>query len=211
MESASPAAGTVDVRTGIRDAAVRLINTGGVAAATAPAICLEADIGVTEFGRHFATANDVFVDIARFMLAAYGAGIGGTLTRRRSLCESIRIAQLAFLEVVDHHPETQQALTVLRVAALGDPAVAVPAGATVSLHEEFITNAEMWLVEVGRVHEVTWELPLRLLATLMVGSMTGVVVDYLAQRNMAASREMVGVIAFDLARRARRTAKNRRP
>jgi hypothetical protein len=102
----------------------------------------------------------------------------------------------------------QQALTVLRVAALADPTLAVPAGSTTSLHDEFITASERWLVQVARVHDVTWELPTRLLATMVAGSMTGVVLDYLAQHNMDASREMVGVIAFDLARRARRNSKN---
>jgi AcrR family transcriptional regulator len=100
MNSAPPRARTVDVRTGIRDAAVRLLTTAGVAGATAPAISAEAGIDETEFLQQFDTANDVLVDIIRFALAAYAAGIVGTLTRRRSLYESIRVAQCAFLDVV---------------------------------------------------------------------------------------------------------------
>ena len=77
---------------------------------------------------------------------------------------------------------------MLRVAALAHPTLAVPAGSTGSLHDVFITASERWLVQVARVHEVTWELLTRLLATMVVGSMTGVVLAYLAQHNMNASR-----------------------
>jgi AcrR family transcriptional regulator len=206
-EKPSLAAG-IDVRTTIRQAAVRLINSGGVPAATVPAVCVEAGIDETGFRTRFDTANDVFVDIARFMMAAYGEGIGATLVRRRSLYGSIRVAQHAFLDVVESHLDTQHALTVLRTAAISDPALGVPADSRVSLQEEFITNSELWLVEMGRIHAVNWELPIRLLAAQVSASMTGMVLDHLARRDDAASRGMVDIIAFDLARRARREHKN---
>lgn len=189
-------------------ATVRLINRAGVAQTTLAAICTESGLDEETFRTRFGSVNDVLVEIARFMMAAYGTAIAATMTRRRSLFESIRLAQHSFLEVVQEHRETQSALMAIRMAATADPRIGVRAGSGASLHEELITNAELWLAETGRVHEVTWELPPRLLASFVSASLTGVVVDYLARPDMAASRNMVDLIAYDLSRRGRRRAKH---
>lgn len=209
MPSDPPAlAADPDVVDRIRDAAVRLINDRGVAAVTVPLVCDEAGIDHEVFAARFGTVNDVFVAIADFMMAGYGAEIGLTLVRRRSLFQSIRIAQLAFFDVVQRHRDTQLALTALRVAAIDRPGLVVPVGAEMSLHQQMVVNSELWLVEMSRLHGVTWEVSPRLLATLVSASLTGIVLDYLARGDATASREMIDVVAFDLARRARRQAKN---
>lgn len=197
-----------DVVSRIVRAAVRLINRTGVDGTTLPAICRESGVDEATLRTRFGSANDVFIEIARFMMAAYGVAIVSTMARRRSLYESIRLAQHSFLEVVQEHRETQSALMAIRIAATVDPRIGVRPGAAASLHEELITNAELWLEETGRVHDVTWELPPRLLASFVSASLTGVVVDYLARPDIDASRTMVDLIAFDLSRRGRRRAKN---
>lgn len=192
----------------IRNAAVRLINDRGVAGVTVPVVCEAAGVDPKAFAAHFGAVEDVFVEIARFMMAAYGAEVGGTLVRRRSLFQSIRIAQLAFFDVVQRHRDTQLALTALRVAAVGRPAFAVPQGSDTSLQQQMIVNSELWLLEMSRVHDVTWEVSPRVLATVVSASLSGIVLDYLSRGDAAACQEMIDVVAFDLARRARRHAKN---
>lgn len=209
MQSEPPAlAADLEVVDRIRDATAHLINDRGVAGVTVPLVCDEAGIDPEVFAAHFDTVDDVFAEIARFMLAAYGAEIGSTLVRRRSLFQSIRLAQLAFFDVVQRHRDTQLALTALRVAAVDRPGLVVPPGSETALHDQLIVNSELWLVEMGRVHGVTWEVSPRLLATLVSASLTGIVLDYLARGDVTTCREMIDVVAFDLARRARRTSKN---
>jgi hypothetical protein len=74
----------------------------------------------------------------------------------------------------------------------------------VSLHQAFITNPELWPVEMGRILAVTWELPTRLLATHVSASTSGWVLDHLARRDDASSRRTVDICAFDLAWKGRR-------
>jgi len=192
----------------IRDAAVAVINRQGIANTTVAAICAECDVDESTFDTHFGSADDVFVEITRFMTTAYSTAMAATSKRRRSLYESVRIAHQALLDVAEEHRETQGALMAIRFAATADRRIGVPAASTTSLQDELISRAEVWLEDLARMHNVTWELPPRLLATFMSVSLTGVLVDYLARRDMAASRSMVDLIAFDLAHRGRRMAKN---
>ncbi len=190
----APDATTARIVTGT----VRLINRYGIAALTVPAICAESGVDSAAFGRRFGSPNDVLVEIVRTMLAAYGTAIDSALTDRLPLGESIRLTQQNFLDVIVAHRDRQAALVAIRLAAVDDPRLGMPAGATRSLHDELTTNCELWLAETARVHAIRWALPARLLATFVCASLTGVVTDLLERGDLAASRAVVDVIAADL-------------
>lgn len=196
-------------RVALRDAAVALINANGVFEVDVDAICDRAGLSREVFDLYFRTTADVFADIVQSLLADYGTTVGETLVRRRSLNESIRLAHGALLTVVERRFDDQLALTALRVAEMTRPGIALGGDLTASIQETFLDNSELWLIEVGRLHDTAWELPTRQLSAVVVASLTGLVVDYLARRNSDDSRAMLDVISFDLARRGRRAAKNR--
>ncbi|WP_111768492.1 TetR/AcrR family transcriptional regulator [Nakamurella deserti] len=192
----------------ILDAAVAVINRQGVTETTIAAICAESGIDHPEFDARFGSVNDVLVQIIAFITQAYGDAMAATARRRRSLYESVRLAHQKLLDVAEEHRDFQSALMAIRLAAMTDRRIGVPTAATRSLQEELIARSEDWLEDLARLHNVTWELPTRLLATFMSVSLTGVLVDYLARQDMTASRSMVDLIAFDLAHRGRRMSKN---
>lgn len=192
-----------DVRVRILDAAVRLINRDGVHAATVSAISAEAGVAEAMLQARFGTANDVLVEIARFMTAAFGTAINATMVGGLSLHDSIRDAQRSFLDVVHAHRETERALVAIRVAAVDDPRIGVPAGSATTLHDELMLNGELWLSETARLHRIAWELPPRLLATFVSASLTGIAMEYLAGQDLEVSRQLVDLVAGDLARHGR--------
>lgn len=189
-----------DVAGRIARAAVQLINEHGVDATTASDICRVADIDEATFVTCFGSANDVFVEIARSMTAAFGTAINATMRPEHSLYDSVRAAHGSFLEVVRDHVETEQALMAIRAAAAADPRIGVPAGSASSLHAELIVNAELWLGVTAGHQRIRWDLPVPLLAQYVSARLTGVVIDYLAHRDLAASHALVDLIAADLAR-----------
>ncbi len=198
----TPASGG-DVHARILDAAVRLINRDGVPAATVTAICVEAEVDAATFATRFGSANDVLVEIVRFMKAAFGTAVNDTMVDGLTLFESIRAAQRCFVDVVHAHLETERALMAIRVAAIDDPRIGVPAGSAASLHDDLMLNAELWLFETARLHRIVWELPPRLLSTFVSASLTGVAMEHLAGQDLEVSRELVDLIALDLARHGR--------
>jgi AcrR family transcriptional regulator len=189
-----------DVAAQIARAAVQLINQRGVERTTASAICRVADVDEATFAGCFGSANDVFIEIARSMTAAFGTAISATMHPEHSLYDSVRAAHNSFLDVVHDHVETEEALMAIRAAAATDPGIGVPEGSASTLHAELMVNAELWLGVTARHQRVRWDLPGPLLAHYVSARLTGVVIDYLAHRDLAASRALVDLIAADLAR-----------
>ncbi|WP_111766409.1 TetR/AcrR family transcriptional regulator [Nakamurella deserti] len=189
-----------DVAARIVRSTAALVNRHGIEGVSVPAICAAAGVGESAFADRFGSVNDVFVEIARFMTAAFGTAIDASMNSDHSLLESIRAAQHSFLDVVEEHVDIQNALMVIRSAAAVDPTVGVAAGSSSSLQAELVLNAELWLIETARLHDITWDLPRPLLAAFVSTSLTGVVIDYLARREMPESRRLVDMVAADLAR-----------
>jgi AcrR family transcriptional regulator len=198
-----------DLRSEIRSAAVSLLNDGGVAEATASAIAARAGVTDQEFKDEFGSASDVYREIVRELMAAHGVRIAETLTRRRSLTESLTVAHFASWDLIEDRVDDHQALMCLRSAEVTEPGLVAVSEAGGSIHDTLASGAEVWLTEVGRIHDVIWELPVAQLARHQVASMYGLILDYLARRDGETSRRIISTLSFDLAQRGRRRSKNR--
>jgi AcrR family transcriptional regulator len=192
-------------RNQIRDAAVQLLNRSGVGAVTVASLCAEAHITESAFATEFGSVDAVFGAIVRDLIEAHSTQIAATVSRRRSLTETIQLAMVASFAVVESRIDEHRAGLMITVSHLVDSGHG-PSGS--SVYEAYVRAAEAYLLEIQRIHSITWELSTRLLAKLFVATLIGLTVDYLFTRDAAGSRHMLDVSAYQLAQHGRRTSKN---
>lgn len=189
-------------------AAVSLLINGGVSAVTPTAVCSESGISLDEFSSRFASVNEVFGYLLRDLMAAHGERIITTLARRRSLTETLRAGSLAFWETAESRLDEHQALMILNYSEASQPHLVAHSDPDMSIHRTLTTNCEMWLTSLEKIHDITWERPVTLLAAGQVGSNYGLISDFLTYRNTDRIHEMIHTIAFNLAQYGRRRTKN---
>lgn len=194
-----------EVNGSIRHAAVALLNAGGTAHVTVAAISASAGLQDGEFFQYYATVDDVFIEVAESLVSSHVENIEATLSRRRSLTESMKLALFAFWDVVEKRVDEHRATKYVTLAGLE---VQVPGGESRSLYDEFLTFTENWMNEVEKIHSITWELPVRQLARLMLATLDGLVLDFVVTRDSAGARKLLEILAYHLAQHGRRVAKN---
>jgi AcrR family transcriptional regulator len=189
----------------IRRAAVGLVNDGGLSQVTVAAITEAAGLEDGEFDQYYASVEAVFLDVAGSLVSSHAAKIDATMLRRRSLTESMKLALYAFWDVVEKRVDEHRATKYVTLSGLRTQ---TPGEESRSLYDEFLSFAENWLTEVERIHSITWELPVRQLARLMLATLDGLVLDYVVTRDSAGARRLLEVLAYHLAQHGRRVAKN---
>lgn len=189
----------------IRSAAVDLVNSGGMSSVTIPAISAAAGLRDGEFEEYYASVEAVFLDVVGSLMITHTEVIDATMLRRRSLTESMKIALFAFWDVVEARVDDHRATKYVTLAGLR---TGTPGAEGRSLYDEFLAAAESWLLEIERVHSITWELPVRQLARLMIATLDGLVLDYVVTRDGAGARKLLEVLGYHLAQHGRRVAKN---
>ena len=194
-----------DTSDGIRRAAVDLVNAGGMSSVTIPAISAAAGLRDGEFEEYYASVEAVFLDVAGSLRTTPSEVIDATMLRRRSLTESMKIALFAFWDVVEKRVDDHRATKYVTLAGLRTE---TPGEEGRSLYDEFLASAETWLLEIERIHSITWELPVRQLARLMIATLDGLVLDYVVTRDGVGARKLLEVLGYHLAQHGRRVAKN---
>lgn len=194
-----------EVSGNIRRAAVELLNAGGTAHVTVPAISASAGLQDGEFFQYYASVDDVFIEVAESLVSSHTENVVATLSRRRSLTESMKLALFAFWDVVEKRVDDHRATKYVTLAGLERK---VPGGESRSLYDEFLGFTENWMNEVEKIHSITWELPVRQLARLMLATLDGLVLDYVVTRDSAGARKLLEILAYHLAQHGRRVAKN---
>ena len=194
-----------DTSDSIRRAAVDLVNEGGMSHVTISAISAAAGLRDGEFEEYYTSVEAVFLDVAGSLMSTHSEVIDATMLRRRSLTESMKIALFAFWDVVEKRVDDHRATKYVTLAGLRTES---PGEESRSLYDEFLASAENWMVEVERIHSITWELPVRQLARLMLATLDGLVLDYVVTRDSAGAHKLLEVLAYHLAQHGRRVAKN---
>jgi len=194
-----------DTSDSIRRAAVDLVNDGGMSNVSIPAISAAAGLQDGEFSEYYASIDAVFLEIAGSLVSSHGERIDATMLRRRSLTESMKLALYAFWDVVEKRVDEHRATKYVTLAGLRTQ---TPGEESRSLYYEFPTTTENWLLAVERIHCITWELPVRQLARLMLATLDGLVLDYVVTRDSAGARKLLEMLAYHMAQHGRRVAKN---
>ncbi|WP_157970639.1 hypothetical protein [Nakamurella deserti] len=173
--------------------------------ATIPNISAAAGLRDGEFAEYYASVDAVFLDVAGSLVSTHTEKIDATMLRRRSLTESMKLALYAFWDVVEKRVDDHRATKYVTLAGLRTQN---PGEESRSLYDDFLAFAENWLNEVERIHSITWELPVRQLARLMLATLDGLVLDYVVTRDSAGARKLLEVLAYHMAQHGRRVAKN---
>lgn len=200
-----PGSSVSDVGERIRRATVVLVNEGGLPRASIPAISAAAGLADGEFGQFYASVDAVFLDVAGTLIGRHIQNVDATMSRRRSLTESMRLALFACWEIVENCFDEHQAVKHMTLAGLRTQ---TPGTESRLLYDEFLSACEDRLTEIERIHSITWELPVRQLARLMLATLDGLVLDYLASRDSAGAHKLLEVLAYHMAQHGRRVAKN---
>ena len=131
-----------------------------------------------------------------------------TVKRRRSLTDSLNLALQAFWTLANGATDDTQAGPQLPAVAL--PGSTNPTGweADAGSYEATIDSAEHLLGLLGQTHSVRWELPVRLLARLMVATLYGLVADYRHGGESEDARRILLIFSYHLSQFAHRIHKN---
>ncbi|WP_164479243.1 TetR/AcrR family transcriptional regulator [Nakamurella antarctica] len=186
-------------------AAVVQINLAGVESATIAKVCTGAGLDEADFTDFFADRRGLLLHIGASLAHMEDAAVRATLSRRRSLTETVRLALLALWATVEEHPELQQAAHELTFSGMrhGEPISVAQAQ-----HEAYCACVQQILEAIAQSHGIKWERPVTELTHLVVSTVDGLKLGYLVSKDSTAARQVLELFAYHVAQHGRRTAKN---
>ncbi len=186
-------------------AAVAQINKAGIEALTVDSVCAEAGLDVSVFDEHFQSRQALLLAIGQSLVQVSSAAVRVTLSRRRSLTETVRLALFALWGSVEQQAAQHQAANEVTFTSLRNPeSVAVARAQYNAYHQEVQETLEA----IAQIHGIAWERPVAELTNLMVSTIDGLVIGFLVSRDSAAVKQVLELFAYHLAQHGRRTAKN---
>jgi AcrR family transcriptional regulator len=194
----------LDHRGLVREAAVRLVNANGPAGVTMSALSQESGVRQSEMAAEFDGVDDVLAAVLADLGSALDSNMDATILRRRSLTESMQIAFAAYWQVVEARIDEHQAAKQILLHQLSRHDL----GEGADRYAAFIRTVQNWLTAVEAAHHITWELPTRQLAQLMLATLEGVTTNFLFTRDSATTHRILDTFAFQLAQHGRRDSKN---
>ncbi|WGW12401.1 TetR family transcriptional regulator [Saxibacter everestensis] len=181
------------------DAALRLIERKGVAAASTRAIVAEAGMSLASFHYAFESHDELMARVVIRVTASESNAARASFTPGTSLEQTLEGCLTAFLDAVVECPEREQAMIeltqhALRTAGLGQ----LPA----RQYAEYYSAAEQMLTAVASHIGCTWRLPLPELARFVIALTDGITLCWLATRNRDAAETIVRHAASAIATHA---------
>lgn len=131
--------------------------------------------------------------------AQYDA-VAATVSRRRSLTDSLQVALAAYWDTVVAQRDAHRTARTLPAEA--------PVEGRPPLRPGEPAAVTGWLGLIIDAHQMRWELPEAQLALLVSATLEGLTVDYLASGNPQPARAVLQVLAYQVGRYGRRPAKN---
>jgi hypothetical protein len=123
-----------------------------------------------------------------------------TITRRRSLTDSLQNAFGAYWDTVVAHRDEHRALRGIEARPDTDDAG--------SSRFSAMSRVSTWLDLIADAHRIRWELPSEQLTLLVTATLDGLTTDYLASGDPEPARDVLRVVAYQIAQYGRRPAKN---
>lgn len=185
--------------------AVALVNRHGAAAMTPDLLTdslsphpADDDVAIPSVDELYAS---LIVELSRTHLARVAA----TVSRRRSLTDSLQAALLAYWDSVVAHRDEHLAVRSIQARRLS---TATAPDEVDPARFSAMSGVPTWLSMVADAHQVRWELPTEQLTLLITATLEGLTLSYLASGDPAPARDVLRVLAYQIARYGRRPAKN---
>lgn len=183
------------------EAAWRVLQRDGMAAATTRAICAEAGMPQGAFHYCFTGREELLREVVSGLLAEQVLASVDAIGEARSMRTAISGALRAYWAELVEHPGRHQVLYEVTVAVLRDPQQQDIARYQ---YRRYLESAEQALTAAAEKRRMAWDLPLSVLARQVVTVLDGLTLHYLVDRDEAAAVAALEAFAADLAGHAHR-------
>ena len=177
-------------------AALRVIERHGVAAATTSAIVAEADMSLASFHYAFRSHDEMMRELVAYVVDAESMASFAALRPGTDIRTSLRAGLGAFLDYVIADPFHEQVLQELMLYALRTPGLEHLAR---EQHEKYRATAIELLTEGAAAAGVEWSIPVDDVARSLITTTGGVSLAWLADRDATAAARVLDIAATSLA------------
>jgi AcrR family transcriptional regulator len=189
-------------------AALRVIATQGVAAATTRAIVAEADMPLASFHYAFRSRDELIAELIAFVVDNQSLAAAAMLTPGADLATLIRQGLHAFLQVVAGDPLREQAMFELVQYALRTPELGPSARLQ---YDSYYQAATAILAYAAEQTGSVWTVPIADVARIIVTLTDGLTMTWLVDRDTAACQRVIDFAATSIAQLATPSAPDATP
>jgi AcrR family transcriptional regulator len=187
-------------RQALVEAAMRVMEREGIAAATTRAICAEAGMPNGFFHYCFTSKQELMLEVAQQFRRRFTGMLSLVAGLEGDVRAVVTAALTTFLEDVAAHPDVHQLTYELPLHALRDDELG---GIAQRCFEDNEIVAAEFLEMAADIADCVWTEPVGKLARFLAVAVDGTVLQWLMLRDDERAREHVEDVAGHLARRAR--------
>jgi AcrR family transcriptional regulator len=178
------------------EAALRVIATRGVSAATTRAIVGEAGMSLASFHYAFRSHEEMMRSLVEWVIEAESTAAYASIVPGADIRDAVRGALAAFFDYVIAEPSQERVMQELLQYCLRTPGLEHLAR---EQYERYYTSTEQLLAAGALSSGTQWRIPLRDVARLIVAATDGVTLAYLATGDAAAGERVLDFVADSIA------------
>lgn len=196
---------TNDQRQVIHLGAVALVNRHGAAAVTPDLLQDSLGHDATDPSTVISSVDEVFSSLMSDVGRVHSDSVTATISRRRSLTDSLQHAFSAYWDTVVAHRDVHLAVRSIQGRRLDtrDGTTDVD-----PMRFSAQSGVSTWLDLIADAHHIRWELPTDRLALLVSATLDGLTTHYLVSGDPQPARDVLQVLAYQVAQYGRRPGKN---
>ncbi|CAN5131014.1 hypothetical protein BH11ACT2_BH11ACT2_13330 [soil metagenome] len=191
---------SVDRRSGLVQAALRVIASQGVTGATTRAIVAEAGMPLASFHYAFASRDEMMRELIALVVENEASAVFASFEFGSDIRSSIRDGLVAFLDTIQSDPSHEQVMFELQQYALRTPGLEHLAREQYDHYRDAVARL---LVAGAESAGIRWSVPVDDVARMVVTITDGLTFGWLADRDSAAAARVIEFAADSLARLAR--------
>jgi AcrR family transcriptional regulator len=177
-------------------AALRVIASRGVNAASTRAIVAEADMSLASFHYAFRSHEEMMRSLVEWVLEAESSAAFASLVPGADIRDSVRGALQAFFDYVVAEPSHERVMQELLQYCLRTPGLEHLAR---EQYERYYASTEQLLAAGATASGAQWRIPLSDVARLVVAATDGVTLAYLADGDVAAGERVLDIVSDAIA------------
>jgi DNA-binding transcriptional regulator YbjK len=190
---------SVDRRSELLQAALRVISTQGVTGTTTRAIVAEAGMSLASFHYAFESRDEMMRELIELVVENEASAVSASFEFGSDIRSSIRNGLTAFFDTIQSDPSHEQVMFELQQYALRTAGLEHLAR---EQHDRYREAVARILVEGADSAGIRWAIPVDDVARLVVTITDGITLGWLADRDAAAATRVIEFSTDSLARLA---------
>jgi DNA-binding transcriptional regulator YbjK len=191
---------SIDRRSELVQAALRVIARDGVAAATTRAIVGEAEMPLASFHYAFASRDELMSELIRYVLETQSGAVFASLTFGDDIRSNVHAGLRAYFATISADPSHELAMFELAQYALRTEGLEHLAAAQ---YESYRATCRDLLEAGAESARIRWTLPVSEVARIVVTLTDGITLAWLADRDSAAAARVIDFAADAISHLAR--------